>query len=75
MTKHPKLNASPTSTQPGPLDQDATESAQNSPQDTRRQGEEATCPIADVSNSEVVGRHLDEIATRRRKLLERLAET
>lgn len=75
MTKQPKLNASPTSTPPGALDHDAPDSAQNSPQGTRHQGGEVTGVNTDCGNSEIVGRHLYEIAARRRKLLERLAET
>jgi len=75
MTKHPKLNAPPTSTPPGANEHDATESALISPQGTRRQGGVATGPITSCDKSEVAGQHLDEIAARRRTLLERLAET
>ncbi len=75
MPKHPKLNASSTSTPPEAHDHDDTEPAQNSPQDSRYQGEEATYPNAGRCNSEIVGRHLDQITARRRKLLERLTET
>jgi hypothetical protein len=75
MAKHPNLSISPTSTPPEIRDYDATEPAQNSPQGTRHQSGEVTGADNDRSNNEVVGRHLDEIAARRRKLLERLAET
>jgi len=53
----------------------AGHAAQKSPQGTRRQGEKATGSNTDCCNSEVVGRHHDEIAERRRNLLEHLAET
>jgi hypothetical protein len=75
MTKHPKLTASSTSAPPGANEHDATKSAQNSPQGSRRQDRQAAEPNTDCCSSEVVGRHLDEIATRRQKPLERLPET
>lgn len=75
MAKHPNLSISPTSTPPGVHDHDVTGSAQNSPQSTRHQSGEVTGADNDRCNNEVIVRHLDEIVARRRKLLERLAET
>lgn len=75
MTKHPKLNASRTTTPPRALNHDTAVPAQNSPQGNRRQGEEAICPSTNRCNSKVIGQHLDQITAHRQMLLERLAET